>query len=74
MQRHLAEPMSVQSLASLVNLSPSRFRALFTAQTGLGPAQYLQWLRYRRARLQEQKALPRNRTQRNDACSSRRLK
>lgn len=51
MQRHLAEPMSVHSLASLVNLSPSRFRALFTAQTGLGPAQYLQWLRYRRARL-----------------------
>ena len=51
MQRHLAEHMAVTDLASRVNLSPSRFRALFTAQTGVGPAQYLQWLRLRRARL-----------------------
>ena len=51
MQRHLAEPMAVTALASRINLSPSRFRALFTAQTGVGPAQYLQWLRLRRARL-----------------------
>src|SRR3982750_4779041 len=51
MQRHLAEPMSVGELAARVNLSQSRFRALFTAHTGLGPAQYLQWLRLRRARL-----------------------
>ena len=51
MQRHLAEPRAVTALASRINLSPSRFRALFTAQTGVGPAQYLQWLRLRRARL-----------------------
>ena len=51
MQRHLAEPMAVTDLAARINLSPSRFRALFTAQTGVGPAQYLQWLRLRRARL-----------------------
>ena len=51
MQRHLAEPMAVTALAGRINLSPSRFRALFTAQTGVGPAQYLQWLRLRRARL-----------------------
>jgi transcriptional regulator GlxA family with amidase domain len=51
MQRHIAEPMSVGELAARINLSESRFRALFTAQTGLGPAQYLQWLRLRRARL-----------------------
>jgi transcriptional regulator GlxA family with amidase domain len=48
MQRHLAEPMAVSALATRINLSPSRFRALFTA---VGPAQYLQWLRLRRARL-----------------------
>ena len=51
MQRHLAEHMAITELATRVNLSPSRFRALFTAQTGVGPAQYLQWLRLRRARL-----------------------
>ena len=51
MQRHLAEPMAITDLATRINLSPSRFRALFTAQTGVGPAQYLQWLRLRRARL-----------------------
>ena len=51
MQRHLAEPMAMTDLAGRVNLSSSRFRALFTAQTGVGPAQYLQWLRLRRARL-----------------------
>jgi AraC family transcriptional regulator of arabinose operon len=51
MQRHLAEPIGVAELAALVNLSPSRFRHLFGAQTGLGPGQYLQRLRLRRARL-----------------------
>lgn len=51
MQRHLADSMAITDLAARVNLSPSRFRALFTAQTGVGPAQYLQWLRLRRARL-----------------------
>ena len=51
MQRHLQEPMSVGELATRINLSESRFRAIFTTQTGVGPAQYLQWLRLRRARL-----------------------
>jgi AraC family transcriptional regulator of arabinose operon len=51
MQRHLGEALTVPGLAARVNLSPSRFRALFSAQTGLGPAQYLQRLRLRRARL-----------------------
>src|SRR3954462_1785464 len=51
MQRHLQESMSVGELATRINLSESRFRAIFTAQTGVGPAQYLQWLRLRRARL-----------------------
>src|SRR4029079_4968658 len=51
MHRHLPDAMPMTELAARVNLSPSRFRALFTAQTGVSPAQYLQWLRLRRARL-----------------------
>ena len=51
MQRNLGAPLSIPALAARVNLSPSRFRVLFSAQTGLGPAQYLQRLRLRRARL-----------------------
>src|SRR6187401_517436 len=51
MQRHFADPMPVGDLAALVNLSSSRFRALFVAQTGVSPAQFLQRLRLRRARL-----------------------
>lgn len=51
MQGHLASPLAIAELAALVNLSPSRFRDLFRAQIGLGPAQYLQHIRLRRARL-----------------------
>jgi transcriptional regulator GlxA family with amidase domain len=51
MQRHFADAMAVGDLAALINLSPSRFRALFVAQTGVSPAQFLQRLRLRRARL-----------------------
>ena len=51
MQRHLAEPLGIPQLAELVNISPSRFRHLFSAQLGIGPAQYLRHLRLRRARL-----------------------
>ena len=51
MQRHFADPMPVGDLAALINLSTSRFRALFTGQTGVSPAQFLQRLRLRRARL-----------------------
>ncbi len=51
MQRHLAEPLTIPGLAAHVELSPSRFRDLFRAHTGLGPARYLRRLRLRRARL-----------------------
>ena len=51
MHREIARALSVRSLSTLVNLSPSRFRALFVAQTGIGPLRYLQRLRLRRARL-----------------------
>src|SRR4026209_3029817 len=37
------------SLATLVNLSPSRFRHLFKQETGMGPAQYLKEARLTRA-------------------------
>lgn len=50
-QDALARPLTIAGLASAVNLSPSRFRHLFAAQTGLPPAQYLQRARLRRARL-----------------------
>jgi transcriptional regulator GlxA family with amidase domain len=51
MQQHLGDRIVIPELAARVNLSPSRFRDLFRAQTGMGPAQFLQQLRLRRARL-----------------------
>lgn len=51
MQRHLEEPLTVPHLAAQVNLSPSRFRHLFSAQIGLAPIEYIQRVRLRRARL-----------------------
>jgi transcriptional regulator GlxA family with amidase domain len=51
MQRQMADPLSVDALAAQVNLSRSRFTALFTAQTGAAPMRYVQWIRLRRARL-----------------------
>jgi len=51
MQQRLGQPLAVADLAAAVNLSPSRFRQLFTAQVGAAPAVYLQRLRLRRARL-----------------------
>lgn len=51
MHRHMSEPLSVASLSARLNLSRSRFTALFTAQTGLAPMRYLQRARLRRARL-----------------------
>lgn len=49
--RHLAEPLAIPHLAALVNLAPSRFRHLFRTQIGLGPAEYIQRVRLRRARI-----------------------
>ena len=51
MHRHLAEPITIPELAARVNLSPSRFRELFSDQIGTGPWQYFQGLRLRRAAL-----------------------
>jgi transcriptional regulator GlxA family with amidase domain len=51
MHAHVGDPLSMREFAERVNVSPSRFRALFTAQVGVAPATYLQRLRLRRARL-----------------------
>lgn len=40
-KREPATAWDNESLAALVNLSPSRFRHLFKLETGKGPAQYL---------------------------------
>jgi AraC-like DNA-binding protein len=49
-QDHLEEPLPVSTLARMANLSESRLRVLFVAQTGLGPGQYVRRLRLRRGR------------------------
>jgi transcriptional regulator GlxA family with amidase domain len=49
--RHMSEPLPAAELARRVNLSKSRFTALFSAQTGLAPIRYVQRARLRRARL-----------------------
>ena len=47
---HLAEPLSVPSLAAHVSLSPSRFGHLFREETGETPQHYLELQRMHQAR------------------------
>jgi len=49
MADHLSEPMTRDSLASLVSLSSSRFYAAFRSAFGIGPWDYLRDLRMRKA-------------------------
>ena len=51
MQSRMAQPFRMAEMAAAANLSPSRFRHLFTTQTGLPPSQFLRRMRLRRARL-----------------------
>ena len=51
MEQHLAEPLSIATLAAGVNLSPSRFAHLFRREVGASPVRYLHVLRMLRARL-----------------------
>ena len=51
MHAHSAKELRLEDLAQHVNLSPSRFAHLFTAEVGTSPARYLRRLRFRRARL-----------------------
>ncbi|HKE56517.1 MAG TPA: helix-turn-helix domain-containing protein [Pyrinomonadaceae bacterium] len=50
MEKHLDSELSLDVLAQSVNLSTSRFRHLFKAETGTTPAQYLKSLRMSRAK------------------------
>jgi AraC-like DNA-binding protein len=47
---HLAEPITVEDMASRAHLSPSRFRELFRTHFGIAPHQYLIRLRISHAR------------------------
>ena len=45
-QRHLSESLTLEQIASEVFLSPSRFRHLFVAQTGMALRPYILWRRF----------------------------
>jgi AraC-like DNA-binding protein len=51
MEQHLAEPLSIDTLAAGVNLSASRFAHLFCREVGASPVRYLHALRMLRARV-----------------------
>lgn len=48
-EEDLRRELSLEALARSVNLSASRLRHLFTAETGMSPTQYLKALRIRKA-------------------------
>jgi AraC family transcriptional regulator, arabinose operon regulatory protein len=50
MKQHLSEVISLDRLAAIANLSPSRFSAIFRKETGYAPVEYLVRLRMERAR------------------------
>lgn len=49
-QANLQNELNLDEMASEINLSPSRLRHLFKAETGFSPAQYLKKLRMEKAR------------------------
>jgi transcriptional regulator GlxA family with amidase domain len=50
MERKLRRDLSLEEMARSVNLSSSRFRHLFKAETGMSTGQYLKRLRMREAK------------------------
>jgi transcriptional regulator GlxA family with amidase domain len=50
MREHLNQPLPVAQLASLANMSPSYYTALFKRRTGCAPIDYFIQLRMRHAR------------------------
>ena len=50
MREHLAEAVAVDAVAAEVRLRPSQFRAVFRAETGFSPQEYLTRLRISRAK------------------------
>ena len=49
LESDVSRSWDTETLAVLVNLSPSRFRHLFKTETGTSPRQYLRELRFRKA-------------------------
>jgi AraC family transcriptional regulator len=43
---HLGEPITLEQVAAVAFLSPSRFRHLFAEQTGMGLREYVLWRRF----------------------------
>lgn len=43
---HLSEPLTLEQVARVAHLSPSRFRHLFAEQTGMGLRPYILWRRF----------------------------
>jgi AraC-like DNA-binding protein len=43
---HLSEPLTLQQVAAVAHLSPSRFRHLFAEQTGMALRPYILWRRF----------------------------
>jgi AraC family transcriptional regulator len=43
---HLGEPITLEQVAAVAFLSPSRFRHLFSEQTGMGLREYVLWRRF----------------------------
>ena len=48
-QQHFAEPIALETLASLATFSPSYFSRLFKTCTGIGVTEYIQQVRVHRA-------------------------
>ncbi len=58
-RRNLGSPLTVETLAEAVHLSPRQFSRVFTAETGQSPARAIEGLRLEAARLMiEQSAHP----------------
>ena len=49
LKQNLGRAISLDEVASAVNLSPSRFRHLFVEETGMALRPYILWLRFQRA-------------------------
>lgn len=48
-ERHLDEPLSLETLSAIAHSSPYHFHRQFTACSGVPLYRYIQWLRLRRA-------------------------
>jgi AraC-like DNA-binding protein len=51
MKENLSQELLIDDVAKWLNISPSRLRYLFKAETGQSPAQYLKHLRMQKAKL-----------------------